>query len=352
LVEVTNRTVDGRFLLRPSREVNDIILGVLARAARLYRVGVCAFNFLSNHYHLLLRPADAQALRGFMTHLNTNLSKEIGRHRGWRGLWRRRYHHAIVSDEPEAQLARLRYVLGQGCKEGLVRSPKDWPGASCVEAITTGRAVRGIWFNRTAEHKARKCRKPVAKYDYAEVETLGLVPLPCWEAMEPEQVRERCRSLVGEIEEETRSGIAESGKAPLGKRRILRQDLPRRHLGRTQGPRARLLRVLSRLPPGRRGAPRRATSDLPPRLLSACTPLHDPRRTLKGPSDSLTGPLERAGEPPRWRSSAPPRDSGTVLSMFPLADPFGSRPGRHPRYPARPERRNGTVLRACRTRSA
>jgi hypothetical protein len=159
-----------------------------------------------------------------MTHLNTNLSKEIGRHRGWRGLWRRRYHHAIVSDEPEAQLARLRYVLGQGCKEGLVRSPKDWPGASCVEAITTGRAVRGIWFNRTAEHKARKCRKPVAKYDYAEVETLGLVPLPCWEAMEPEQVRERCRSLVGEIEEETRSGIAESGKAPLGKRRILRQD--------------------------------------------------------------------------------------------------------------------------------
>jgi REP element-mobilizing transposase RayT len=224
LVEVTNRTVDGRFLLRPSRDVNDIALGILARAGRLYRVGVCAFNFLSNHYHLLLRPADAQALRGFMTYLDTNLSKEIGRLRGCRGLWRRRYHHALVSDEPEAQLGRLRYVLSQGCKEGLVRSPKDWPGASCVEALTAGRTIRGLWFNRTAEHKARKCRKPVGKYEHAEVETLELVPMPCLEALTPQERRARCADLVRDIEAETRARIAETGKAPLGKRRILRQD--------------------------------------------------------------------------------------------------------------------------------
>ncbi len=42
LVEVTCRTVQGRFLLTPSADLNEIILGVLGRAQRLYPVGCCA----------------------------------------------------------------------------------------------------------------------------------------------------------------------------------------------------------------------------------------------------------------------------------------------------------------------
>ena len=49
LVEVTCRTIHGRMLLRPSKELNRRVLGVLARSARLYDVGVCDFVFLSNH---------------------------------------------------------------------------------------------------------------------------------------------------------------------------------------------------------------------------------------------------------------------------------------------------------------
>jgi hypothetical protein len=36
LVEVTLRTIQSRLLLRPSPAVNEIILGVLGRAQRLY----------------------------------------------------------------------------------------------------------------------------------------------------------------------------------------------------------------------------------------------------------------------------------------------------------------------------
>ena len=57
LVEVTCRTLHGRFLLRPSRALNEIVLGILGRATRRYRVGLCAFAYLSNHCHLLARPA-------------------------------------------------------------------------------------------------------------------------------------------------------------------------------------------------------------------------------------------------------------------------------------------------------
>jgi len=50
LVEVTCRTVHGRLLLRPRPELNEIIVGILARAQQRYEVSVCAYIFLSNHY--------------------------------------------------------------------------------------------------------------------------------------------------------------------------------------------------------------------------------------------------------------------------------------------------------------
>ena len=50
LVEVTCRTVQSRLLLRPSPELNDIIVGILGRAQRIYEVMVIAAAFASNHY--------------------------------------------------------------------------------------------------------------------------------------------------------------------------------------------------------------------------------------------------------------------------------------------------------------
>lgn len=66
LVEVTCRTIQGRLLLRPSAGLNDVIRGVLARAARLAGLAVHAPVFLSNHYHLLVSVTDAQQLAEFM----------------------------------------------------------------------------------------------------------------------------------------------------------------------------------------------------------------------------------------------------------------------------------------------
>ena len=45
IVEITSRTLHGRFLMRPSEMVNEIILGVVGRAQRLYSVELYAFIF-------------------------------------------------------------------------------------------------------------------------------------------------------------------------------------------------------------------------------------------------------------------------------------------------------------------
>src|SRR5512141_3362991 len=85
LVEVTCRTIQSRFLLKPTPGWTEIFVGALARAQRTYPVDVHAFVCLSNHFHLLVSPADARALAGFMRYLLSKLSIEAGRMHSWRG---------------------------------------------------------------------------------------------------------------------------------------------------------------------------------------------------------------------------------------------------------------------------
>ncbi len=225
LVEVTCRTLHGRFLLRPSQELNDIVLGILARAARRYDVGVVAFVVLSNHAHLLLIPRDAEQLARFMNYFNGNLAREAGRLHDWRErVWGRRYTAIVVSEEEEAQVLRLCYLLAQGCKEGLVRSPREWPGASSTETLVTGRRLTGVWFDRTAEYEARRRGERPGKYAYATTETLDLEPLPVWGNLSPEERRERTELQIRAIERETRAALGASRLAALGARRILALD--------------------------------------------------------------------------------------------------------------------------------
>ncbi|MEA2563557.1 MAG: REP-associated tyrosine transposase [Acidobacteriota bacterium] len=123
LVEVTVRSYQSRMLLRPSPVLNEVVLGVLGRAQRLYGVACLSVVFLSNHWHALLWVDDALQLARFMQHVDGNLSAEIGRpeiHDWPNTMWSRRYQSIVVSDEPAAQIERLRYHLAHGVKEGLV----------------------------------------------------------------------------------------------------------------------------------------------------------------------------------------------------------------------------------------
>jgi hypothetical protein len=212
-------------LLRPSTELNRRVLGVLARAARLYDMGVCAFIFLSNHCHLLLRPQDAQQLATFMNYLNSNIAREAGRLHRWREkFWGRRYRPVPVSYEPEAQIARLLYLLSQGCKEGLILRPQDWPGASSTEALLAGTPVTGIWYDRTGRYWARKAGETIAPGQFVSEESLTLCPLPCWDDLPDEEQRDRIAGLVEAITAQTRRRLRQAQARPLGARRILRQN--------------------------------------------------------------------------------------------------------------------------------
>ena len=79
-----------------------------------------AVAVMSNHLHALVSVDHAAQLAAFMQHALANIAKEVGRHHRWRGpFWSRRYRSIVVADA-ESEVVRLRYVLCQGAKEGLV----------------------------------------------------------------------------------------------------------------------------------------------------------------------------------------------------------------------------------------
>ncbi len=72
----------------------------------------------ANHFHLLARTEDSERLARFMGYFNSKLAREVARSTGWRDkVFSRRYQAILVSDEEEAQVGRLVYVLSHGCKE-------------------------------------------------------------------------------------------------------------------------------------------------------------------------------------------------------------------------------------------
>jgi len=157
LVEVTTRTIQSRLLLTPTPQLNRIIIGALARAACRYEVGVVAFSFLSNHFHLLVRVKDVEQFASFMGFFNSKLAREVVRLTGWKDkAWSRRYQAIVVSNEEGPQAARLFYVLSNGVKEHLVARVSEWPGVHAAPALLAGTPLEGIWINRTAEYLAKQ----------------------------------------------------------------------------------------------------------------------------------------------------------------------------------------------------
>lgn len=158
---VTTRCAQGYALLRPSPQVNALILGCLARALELHQdeIELHHYVFMSNHFHLLISSASAHAKAKFMCHLNSNLARELGRVWGRRAqVWEARYASDVVLDEASL-VATIKYIFKNSVKERLVEHPRDWPGAHGWAPLCGGVVVYGEWVDRSALFFARQTQR-------------------------------------------------------------------------------------------------------------------------------------------------------------------------------------------------
>ena len=224
LVEVTTRTIQGRLLLKPSQPLNDLVLGVIGKAQHVYKMTVHAFAIASNHTHFLLSPSDADQLARFMQFVNANIAKEVARLYDWPDrVWSRRYRAIPIVDDKAAH-ARIRYQLAHGAKEGLVAAAGKWPGPNCIAVLSRGELLRGTWFDRSAEYRARAAGKNVKPREFATSYDIKLTPLACVQHLSTTQQQSHYRRVVGEIDAEAHATCRENGRAPMGVKKILDQN--------------------------------------------------------------------------------------------------------------------------------
>ena len=196
----------------------------MARSKRRYGVRIIAFSFLSNHLHLTLEVDNAHQLAGFMGYFLSKLAREAGRLTGWREkIFGRRYQAIVISSEEAAQIERLRYVLANGTKEGLVERPRDWPGVHALRALLGEETLEGIWIDRTQQYAARRRRQEHDAERFTTNEILTLDPLPCWKHLDEKTTRARIATMAAEIEAEAAAHREKTGTPVLGPAAILRQ---------------------------------------------------------------------------------------------------------------------------------
>jgi putative transposase len=109
----------------------DVYLGLLKHYCRLHSVDVLGFCLMTNHVHLVLLPAQADAMAKVLRHAQMRYSQY--RHaieRGTGHLWQGRYYSCPV--DPDRLGSVMRYVEVNPVRAGMVDSAAEYPWSSAA----------------------------------------------------------------------------------------------------------------------------------------------------------------------------------------------------------------------------
>ena len=234
VVEVTIRAYQSRYLFRPSPEIRDVIVGVMAHVQKRVKFDIYGYAFLSNHGSYLIGVTDAEHQGAIMRDVHSKISTELKREElsDWTGgVLGQRGRPILVAGEDDL-VARLKYCLANSTKEHLVTRPDRWGGAHAAKALmgcgngVHGRFLedQGVYIDRTLldalKHKPipkaqalKMCSKPV---------TLRLSKLPCWAEMSDEAYRQEMVALCRNISDEAARVRRDENRSVLGMARVLR----------------------------------------------------------------------------------------------------------------------------------
>ncbi len=219
MVEVTIRTLGGKFWLRPDAACKAIIEGVFGKALKLYPgIQLHGYDAQSNHLHYLLSALDPEQVPLFLDYVHGNIARQLNKLRGRQGTFWSRRGAVIAVLDADAQVARLRYLLAQGPAAGLVPSPTQWPGASSTRALLDDMRVTATYTPLDKLRRNAALANPRPEGELAEDVSFELTPLPAWADLTAKARRAKVAALVDAIEDEHK------GKTFLGARALRTQD--------------------------------------------------------------------------------------------------------------------------------
>ncbi|MEA3363214.1 MAG: transposase [Thermodesulfobacteriota bacterium] len=139
LYHIINRGNAQQTIFRKEQDFQSFA-DLLANMAQTYQVEIFAWCLMSNHYHLVVKPVNAEQLSKGMHWFQSTHVRRYHRHYGSSGhLWQGRYKsYAIEGDEHF--LAVIRYVEANPVRANMVKSAADWTWSSHRHRLGTGSA--------------------------------------------------------------------------------------------------------------------------------------------------------------------------------------------------------------------
>lgn len=193
--------------------MNQIVLYVLAAAARRHGILVHAFCALSNHCHIVLTDPRGE-LPAFMQYLDSLVARAVNAALGrFEGFWATDGSYSAVEPVERADvIAKIGYVLANPVAAGLVRRAAEWPGLwTAPDQIGTATLI---------------AKRPKVFFDPKGYmpETVGLELTVPQGFDSADEFRALVAAELRGREEKHQREIAEAGRRFLGAARVLAQD--------------------------------------------------------------------------------------------------------------------------------
>ena len=180
---ITNRTAEGLPFVA-CLYINLMLFGILARAAfRSPSIKICAWLFLSNHYHgLVVLNGTPDDLKNFMNYIDGEIAKLVVRWRGTRNVnvWAQRYN-AVPILTWDSVIEKLVYIFINPVDACFVDKSEDWYGCSTFYAFKENAPREYKWIRPrhasklpNASFSKKLCAKLVSKIATFKVVTYAL----------------------------------------------------------------------------------------------------------------------------------------------------------------------------------
>lgn len=147
---VTKKTNDDFFYLRPSEELNFLLLYTLILKVERYGLLLHAFCFMSNHLHLIVTDVQGKLpafMREFLSESSKIMCFVI---KSERRIWSSDRYGAVELLDLDAAERAIAYVILNPTRAGLTQ-PGDWPGLTSAQyrfgdSISAKRP--GVYFSK------------------------------------------------------------------------------------------------------------------------------------------------------------------------------------------------------------
>jgi len=134
IYHVLNRGNNKQTVFHKSGDYRAFIR-LMEDAKKRHPLQIYGYCLMPNHFHIVLRPSQAQCLSSFMRWLLTShVRRYHGYHETSGHLWQGRYKSFIIQED-EHFLTALRYVERNPLRAHLVSTSLDWPWSSLKENI-------------------------------------------------------------------------------------------------------------------------------------------------------------------------------------------------------------------------